>query len=196
MSTPNQPQDPYSTPGGGSDQPSDAQQPPQYGQYAPQEPAQPQYGQYGQAPAQPPAQPQYGQYGQPQYGQYGQQPVPGQQPYGTPGQPGPYPTFSAPYGGPVLVYPKNSLGVWSLVLSILGMTCLGLFGSIPALIVGYNARAAVKRGEANNGGMVTASLVLGWVGLALTIISIVYFFASGGWDAFLQGFQEGMSSGS
>jgi hypothetical protein len=187
MSTPNppyQPEDPYSTPQGGSGQGGSGEQPagqpPQYGQYAPQEPAQPQYGQ-----------PQYGQQ-QP----YGQQPVYGQQPYDPAGgQPGAYPAYQgAPYGGPAFGYPKNGLAVWSLVLGILSIVCCGLFSGIPGIILGNKAQQAVARGEANNGGMATAGVVLSWVGTALFVLGLIWFFAGGGYADFQQGFQDGWNS--
>ena len=78
--------------------------------------------------------------------------VPGRRPVrlgpGGYGQPGPG------YGA---AYPKNSLAVWSLVLGIVSFVLgCGLFTGIPAVIVGNNAKKAVARGEANNGGMATA----------------------------------------
>lgn len=165
MSTPNEPQDPYAA----GNQPGAGGQPPQY----PGQP--PQYGtpQYGA-----PQPPQYGapqapQYGAPQYdpGQYG----------GTPGY--------APYG-----YPKNSLAVWSLVLGILGFVACGLFSAIPAIIVGGSAKRAVAAGQANNGGMATAGIILGWVATILSIIGLVLFFViinSVGWDQFMDDIQSG-----
>lgn len=168
MSTPNPPSDPYGAPqGGGADQPG---QQPQPGQY-------PQYGQYGQ-----PAEPQ-----QP----YGQQQPYAQQPYGQPQYPA-YQTQS--YGGPVYGYPKNSLAVWSLVLSIVGAVLCGLFTAIPGVIIGYNARKAVQRGEASNGGLATAGIIVGWAAIVLTVLGGALFFFGGGWASFQQGFQDGLNS--
>lgn len=112
-------------------------------------------------------------YGQPNpYGQqpnpyeqqppYGQQPAYGQQPWA--GQPG----YQAPYGGGTQ---RNSLAVWSLVLGIVGLCC-GIAG-IGALVLGKQAKDAVARGEANNGGMATAGIVLGWVAIAFWILGII-----------------------
>jgi hypothetical protein len=168
MSTPNEPQDPYAA----GNQPGAGGQPPQY----PGQP--PQYG----AP-QPPQAPQYGapQYGAPQAPQY--DPT---QYGGAPGY-GPNP------------YPKNSLGVWSLVLGICAivLSC-GLLAGIPAIIVGGRAKKAVATGEANNGGMATAGVILGWVATVLSIIGIVIFailLSTGAWTEFQQGIEDGMNSG-
>lgn len=118
-----------------------------------------------------PAQPYAGQQHPAQ--QYPGQPYPGQ-PY--PGQPyagQPYP--GQPYP-PAYVYPKNQLGVWSLVLGIVGIVvgCVFVTG-IPAVILGNNAKRAVAAGEANNLGMAQAGIVLGWISIALGVVAIGFF---------------------
>jgi len=158
MSTPQDPQDPQSPYGGGT----------------PQEPTSP----YG-APTPPPdpsasypSAPQYPTYGQgPEASQY---PPAAQYPSGQYPQAGQYPA-ATPYGAGQYgyVYPKNSLGVWSLVLGILGMVVCGLFAGIPAIIVGNNAKRAVAQGEANNGGLATAGVILGWISVGLSILGVV-----------------------
>ncbi|WP_258726932.1 DUF4190 domain-containing protein [Cellulomonas sp. NS3] len=121
-------------------------QPAPYGAAAPPYPA----------PAPYPAQPYAGQ-------PYPGQPYPGQ-PY--PGQP--YP--------PAYAYPKNQLGVWSLVLGIVGIVvgCVFLTG-IPAVILGNNAKRAVAAGEANNLGVAQAGIVLGWISIALGVVAVGFF---------------------
>ena len=139
MSTPNEPQNPY-----GSGEP----QPPQDPSGAPQYPAAP--PPYPQGPAAPPP---YPGAGAPQYpGAAGTPQYPAAAPYGS--APGGYAQPGPGYGA---AYPKNSLAVWSLVLGIVSfvLSC-GLLTGIPAVIVGNNAKKAVARGEANNGGMATA----------------------------------------
>jgi hypothetical protein len=213
VTTPDQPTDPYrpqpdpAAPSIGGAQPSGPaweQQPVQpYGQ-------QPAYGEqptYGQPPVygQPAADP-YGQapaYGQPGPDAYGQAPTYGQQPYGQqPGydqhpafaqQPGGYPGagpaagWGAPPYVPVYGYPKNGLGVWSLVLGIVALVCFGPIAGIPAIITGVLGRKAATRGEANNGGLALAGIILGAVGSALWIVWFVLGFAG----AFMEGFNEG-----
>jgi len=107
---------------------------------------------------------------------YGQQPpVYGQQPpvYGQQGYPAApsYPSAPGYYGTGGTE--QNSLGVWALVLGIAGFVCIGIFGSIPAIILGKKAKRAAAEGRANNPGMGTAGVVMGWIGVVLTIISIV-----------------------
>ena len=125
---------------------------------------------YGQQPygEQPYGQQQpYGEqpYGQQPYGQqpYGQQPYPqsyGQQPYGAvPGYGG--------YSGTE----KNSLGVWALVLGILGFCC-GPLG-IGAIVLGRQSQTAADNGQATNRGLGTAGFILGIIVVALWILGII-----------------------
>ncbi|NUU19794.1 DUF4190 domain-containing protein [Cellulomonas humilata] len=155
MSTPNEPQNPY-----GSGDPQDPSRAPQDPTGVPQYPAAPP----------PPPQPQYPATPYPAAG--GAPQYPAATPYGS--APG-YQQPAQAYGGGY-VYPKNSLAVWSLVLGIVSfvLSC-GLFTGIPAVIVGNNAKKAVARGEANNGGMATAGVILGWIAIVLSILGIILF---------------------
>ncbi|MFI8523600.1 DUF4190 domain-containing protein [Promicromonospora sukumoe] len=157
----------------------------------------------GQSPYDPPQQPEQGQPanpapgsvpGQPApheqapYGQapYGQQPY-GQQPYGEQQQV--YAQGAQPgYGEPL---PKNSLGVWSLVLGILSVLGCGLVTGIAAIITGAKSRAAQREGLANNGGMGLAGLILGWIGTVLVTLGVIGFFIFSVALANSSEFQEG-----
>ncbi len=177
------PQDPFRTPdeptpgerdSGGSvptsDGPGREGGTPGYGTPSDQPTGQPEYGQqqYGQ---------QSQEYGQQQPGQqqpgYGQQPQGYDQPaYGQPGydQPG--------HGSQGPRTMKNGLGIAALVLGILALlstiTIVGglLFGLI-AIILGIIGRGRVKRGEADNGGMALAGIILGAISMVLSIVFIV-----------------------
>ena len=99
-------------------------------------------------------------------------------PYQYQNRPGPYPGYPpAPppppyYGYPQPpVQPRNGFGVASLVLAIIGLLfCWTVFVAVvlgPAAVVfGFLGRGRVKRGDANNGGVAVAGVVLG----ALAII--------------------------
>jgi Domain of unknown function (DUF4190) len=132
---------------------------------------------YGQQPehGQPPyGQQQYGQqYGQPQYAQhpYGQAPY-GQAPYGQAPYGQPYPP---PYGYP-LAQRTNGMAIASMVLGILWIYWIG---SILALIFGYMAKNQIReRGEAGSG-MATAGIVLGWIGVGILALVLLFGVAAG-----------------
>lgn len=145
--------------------PGDGEQPPSYGQQQP-----PSYGQ------QPPS------YGQQQPGPYGQPPAYGQQPaYGQP----------PAYAGPA--FPKNSLGVWAIVLAGVGFLCAGPFASIPGVIVGHLALKANKEGLANNYGMSLAATIINWVVTVGYIILIVWVFAFGGLEWYINLLEDSMT---
>lgn len=154
----------------------------------------------GQSPYDPPQQPQ-----QPDQG--------GQVPGAVPGEPAPYqqtpypqapqgPVYAQggqayPYGGAPL--PKNSLGVWSLVLGILAVLGCGILTGIAAIIVGHKSRRAQQEGQADNGGMGLAGIITGWVGIAWTtiyvgFIVVVAVFAIND-PEFQEGFEDGVESG-
>ncbi|URM89438.1 DUF4190 domain-containing protein [Streptomyces sp. MRC013] len=112
------------------------------------------------------------------------QPAPG--PYGYPappatggyGYPGPYPgSHHGTYGGVGAWGPRpvNGLGVASMVIGIVSIvTCflygLGIVLGILALVFGIIGRKRVQRGEADNGGMATAGIVTGAVGIVLGVL--------------------------
>jgi hypothetical protein len=131
------------------------------------------YGQpqYGQAPY---GQTEYGQ-GQPQYGQapygqapYGQNPQYGQPPYGPAAQYGQgYPPY--PYGAPE----PRGLSIAAMVCGISVFVGFGFFvlPQIAAVVLGHMALSREPAGR----GMALAGLVMGYVGLALTIAFIALF---------------------
>jgi hypothetical protein len=84
-------------------------------------------------------------------------------------------------------YPRNSLGVWSLVLGLASVVLLlGVFTGIPAIIIGNQGRRAVRAGEANNEGTALTGVVLGWLSLAIlaaVIVFVVLRFLAGGSDS-------------
>ncbi|WP_069170429.1 DUF4190 domain-containing protein [Streptomyces griseus] len=105
-------------------------------------------------------------------GQYGYPaaPVPAAAPYsGYPGYPG---YGGQPAWGPA---PANGLGVAAMVLGIIAVVgfCMWGFGiilGILALIFGIIGRGRAKRGEATNGGMALAGIILGSVSIVISAI--------------------------
>ncbi|GAB4085803.1 hypothetical protein GCM10028784_24330 [Myceligenerans cantabricum] len=116
--------------------------------------------------------PQPGQAPPPSPYQTGGAPPPGT-PYQTPPPPAsPYP--GAPGGMQYAqVYPKNGLGVWSLVLGIASFVICPVIASIGAIVTGHMTRRAVREGQADNGGMGLAGIILGWASLVLTVVAII-----------------------
>lgn len=107
-----------------------------------------------------------------------------QAPYGGhPGYQGPVPpgsgwpgTSGQPYGQAPYGYPyappqrTNGMAIASMVLGILWLYWIG---SILALVFGYTAKKQIReRGEAG-GGMATAGIVLGWVGVGLLTLAVI-----------------------
>lgn len=93
----------------------------------------------------PPAPPQYGppQYAPPQYG---------------PPQAG-WPAYPPGYAPPPRT---NGMAIAAMVL---GIVWIYWIGSILALVFGYVARRQIRERGESGGGMATAGIVLGWVGV-------------------------------
>jgi len=106
--------------------------------------------------------PNTGQYGATDPAQYGAAPgytAPQQPQYG---QPQPY---GAGYAAP---RPTNILAIISLVASILGF-------SIPGIIMGHIAQNQIKRTGDNGKGLALAGTIVGYAGLALGIIVLIFY---------------------
>ncbi|MFE4692054.1 DUF4190 domain-containing protein [Streptomyces sp. NPDC056749] len=89
--------------------------------------------------------------------------------YGYPGYPG---YAGQPPWGPA---PANGLGIAAMVLGIIAVVgfCMWGFGivlGILALIFGIIGRGRAKRGEATNGGMALAGIILGSVSIVISAV--------------------------
>lgn len=125
-------------------------------------------------PAPPTGAPPYPYAYPPGYG--GPYAVPPQGPY-----PGAYPPPPMPYGayptGPAA--PRNGLGIAALVTAIVAVvTSFTVFGGIAlgvlAVILGVIAKGRVKRGEADNGGVALAGILLGVVAIVVSVAFVVF----------------------
>ncbi|MBB2990601.1 heme/copper-type cytochrome/quinol oxidase subunit 2 [Mycolicibacterium iranicum] len=90
--------------------------------------------------------------------------------------PGGYPP--PPYGAyppPVPAAPKNGLGTASLVVGIVSLFTLfgGVVLGVVAVVLGFLGRGRVARGEATNGGVALAGIVLGALSIVVSIALIV-----------------------
>ncbi len=92
------------------------------------------------------------------------------QPMAAPGQPYAAPGYSQQWGAPGQQYAprtdKNWMGITSLILSLVGV-------SLGGIILGHLGLGAAKRGEASNRGVALAGTIVGWVGLALSVVWVV-----------------------
>ncbi len=69
---------------------------------------------------------------------------------------------------------KNWMGVTSLVLGLAFMVA-GPITAIPGVIFGHLGRAAARRGEATNGNLALAGLIVSYVGLGvMVVVGILY----------------------
>ncbi|MDX1886091.1 DUF4190 domain-containing protein [Mycolicibacterium sp. 120270] len=112
--------------------------------------------------------------GQPQYPQYPQYPPP--PPGGA--YPGSYPPPPPqPYAGytPPPQAPKNGLGIAALVIAIIALISVfgGVVLGVVAVILGFLGWQRAKRGEATNGGIAVAGIVLGILSIIEAIVVIV-----------------------
>ncbi len=75
----------------------------------------------------------------------------------------------------------SALAITSLVSGLLGWTFLPLVGSVVAIITGHMARSEIRQanGQLEGDGLAIAGLVLGWIVVAvsaLTILAFILFF--------------------
>jgi hypothetical protein len=99
-------------------------------------------------------------------------------PYGTPtpySSPTGYGYPQPGYFGPIAGSQRNALGVWALVLGIVGVVFAGILAGIPAIILGNMSKGAVARGEANNPGLGTAGVIMGWISVGFMVIGALFF---------------------
>ncbi|WP_308797097.1 DUF4190 domain-containing protein [Agromyces silvae] len=119
---------------------------------------QPGYGQPGAG------QPGYGQpgYGQPGYGQ----PSYGQPGYGQPG-------YGQPGYGAAPANKTNTLAIVALIASIAGLVIFWFIGSVVGVICGHISLNQIKRTREEGRGLALAGLIVGYIGIALSIIAVI-----------------------
>jgi hypothetical protein len=81
----------------------------------------------------------------------------------------PYPP---PYGA---VLPTSTMAIISLISGIAGFTVVPGIGSIVAVITGMMARNETRASPptATGDGLATAGIVMGWIGIALSVAGIL-----------------------
>ncbi len=78
---------------------------------------------------------------------------------------------------PPPIAPRNGLGTAALVIAIVGLLlCFTIVGGvvlgIAAVVMGFMGRGRVERGEANNGGVALAGVVLGFLSIVAGLVFI------------------------
>ena len=163
--TPDAPQGGPQSPSGSPYPPAPGgHQPPDQGSYPPPQG----YGAY------PPPPQGYGGYPPPPEG-YGAYPSPPEGYGGYPPPPPPYSGYPAPAVGL-----RNGFGVAALILGLLSLPAIftvvgGLILGVAAIVLGILGRNRAKKGEANNGGIAIAGIVLGALGVLLSVVMGVLF---------------------
>ena len=68
--------------------------------------------------------------------------------------------------------PNSTTAIISLIAGILGLSFIPVIGSIVALLTGYMAKNEIRQsaGSLSGEGLATAGIVLGWIGVGLTVI--------------------------
>lgn len=103
--------------------------------------------------------------------------LPGRLPFLPPPPPAMMPMPQAPPVGqfgymPIQQPRTNSLAVGSLICGI-GQIFVWTPASIAAVIMGHIARRQIKQSGETGDGMAVAGLVLGWIGIALTVLFVL-----------------------
>lgn len=91
----------------------------------------------------------------------------------------PPPPQQAPYAGytPPPSAPKNGLGIAALVIAIIALLSVvgGVVLGVVAVILGFLGWGRAKRGEATNGGVAVAGIVLGFLSIIEAVVVIGLF---------------------
>jgi hypothetical protein len=81
------------------------------------------------------------------------------------------PAQMGPYGGSLARH-TNNLAVAALILGIGQFFGFWLLAGIPAIICGHKARRQIRQTGEDGDGMALAGLILGWAGVALTVLVV------------------------
>jgi hypothetical protein len=90
------------------------------------------------------------------------------------GYPPPPPQPYAGYPPPPPVGPKNGVGIAALVIAIIALLSVvgGVVLGVVAIILGFIGWGRARRGEANNGGVAVAGIVLGFLSIIEAVVVI------------------------
>lgn len=124
----------------------------------------------------PPPPPSYGGPVQPGYG------APAQPGYGEPGYGAP--AYGAPGAGTQAPGRRtNVLAIVSLIASIAGLVIVWFIGSIVGVVCGHISMNQIKKTGEEGRGLALAGLIVGYIGIVLSIIGIIAVIAWATWWA-------------
>ena len=91
--------------------------------------------------------------------------------------PPPPPPQPGPGGYGYAAPQQNQKALWSMILGILSLICCGVVVGIVAIVLGNSAKneIAASGGMQTGEGMAKAGVILGWIGVALTILGVILF---------------------
>ena len=90
---------------------------------------------------------------------------------GQPPQPYPYPPQG--YPGYPLSQRTNGMAIAAMICGIAQFFGFWLLGTIPAVVLGHIARRQIRQTGEQGAGMALAGLILGYVGLGLSVIAVI-----------------------
>lgn len=70
----------------------------------------------------------------------------------------------------------NSMATIAFVVSLVGLLLVPVAGSIVGIILGHQARKQIAVTREGGSGLATAAIVIGWISLALIVLSVLAFF--------------------
>jgi hypothetical protein len=112
---------------------------------------------------------------QPPQPQPWQEPQAQQPPWGAPQQPGYLPPVQPQWQQYQPGPPTPGSATAGLILSICGILFCPFIGGPLGLIFGYKARKEIQasNGQLSGGGMALAAIIMGWIGVAFTVLLIL-----------------------
>jgi uncharacterized membrane protein len=89
--------------------------------------------------------------------------------------PPPPPPQPGPGGYGYATPQQNQKALWSMILGILSLICCGVVVGIVAIVLGNSAKKeiAASGGMQTGEGMAKAGVIMGWIGIALTILYVI-----------------------
>lgn len=95
-----------------------------------------------------------------------------------PPPPPPGPPMVPGAGGAAAVPQQNQKALISMILGIVGLVCCGLVAGVGAIILSVMAKKEIEAsgGQQTGASMATAGMILGIIGIALSIVWLPFYF--------------------